>query len=61
MWFMRHSVEGQHDPRNLVNPCLRGGSFKQTSAEHIIESPVATLVDRVTFRMIRGSENLLDS
>ena len=30
------------------------------SAEHIIESPVAPLVDCIAFRMIRGSENLLD-
>ena len=43
-----------------MNPCLGEGSFKQTSVEHIIESPVAPFVDCIAFRMIRGSENLLD-
>ena len=59
MRFVRHSIEGQHDSRDLVNPCLGGGSFKQTSAEHIIEGLVAPLVDCIAFRMIRGIENLL--
>ena len=26
--LMRHGVEGQHDPRDLVNPCFRGGAFE---------------------------------
>ena len=59
--FMRHSVEGQHNSWDLVNPCLGGGSFKQTSTEHIIEGPMAPFVDCIAFRMVGGSENLLDS
>ena len=61
MRFVRHSVEGQHDFWDLVSPCLGGGSFKQTSAEHIIEGPVAPFVDCIAFRMVGGSENLLGS
>ena len=58
--FMRHSIEGLHDFWDLVNLCLGGGSFKQTSSEHIIKSPVAPLVDCIALRMIRRSENQLD-
>ena len=61
MRFVRHSVEGQHNSWDLVNPCLGGGSFKQTSAEHIIEGLVAPLGDCIAFRMVGGSDNLLDS
>ena len=59
MRFMRHGVEGQHDPRDLVNPCFRGGAFKQASAEHVVERPVASLIDGVAFGMVGGSENPL--
>ena len=61
MRFVRHSVEGQHNSWDLVNPCLGGWSFKQTSAEHIVEGPMALFVDCSAFRMVGGSENLLDS
>ena len=57
--FMRHGVEGQHDPRDLVNPCLRGGTFEEASVEHVIERPMAPLVDSVAFGMVGGSENPL--
>ena len=56
---MRHGVEGQHDPRDLVNPCLGGGAFEQASAEHVVERPVASLIDGVAFGMVGGSENPL--
>ena len=59
MRLMRHGVEGQHDPRDLVNPCLRGGAFEQASAEHVVERPVASLIDGVAFGMVGGSENPL--
>ena len=60
VWFMRHGVEGQHDPRDLVNPCLKGGTFEQASAEHVIERPMALLVDSITLGLIGRSENPLD-
>ena len=56
---MRHGVEGQHDPRDLVNPCFGGGAFVQVSAEHVVERPVASLIDGVAFRMVGGSESPL--
>ena len=56
---MRYGVEGQHDPRDLVNPCLGGGAFEQARAEHVVERPVASLIDGIAFRMVGGSENLL--
>ena len=59
MSLMRHGVEGQHDPRDLVNPCLGGGTFEQASVEHVVERPVASLIDGVAFRMVGGSENPL--
>ena len=59
MRLMRYGVEGQHDPRDLVNPCLRGGAFGQASAEHVVERPVASLIDGVAFEMVGGSENPL--
>ena len=57
--LMRHGVEGQHDPRDLVNPCLRGGIFEEVSTEHVIERPMAPLVDSVALGMVGGSENPL--
>ena len=61
MRFVRHSVEGQHNSWDLVNPCLGGGSFEQTSAEHIVEGPMAPFVDGIAFRVVGGSKNPLDS
>ena len=61
MRFLRHSVEGQHNSWDVVNPCLEGGSFEQTSSEHIVEAPMAPFIDGIAFRMVGGSENLLDS
>ena len=57
---MRHGVEGQHDPRDLVNPCLRGGAFEQMSAEHIVERPMALFIYSIALGMIGRSEDLLD-
>ena len=59
MRLMRHGVEGQHDPRDLVNPCLGGEAFEQASAEHVVECSVASLIDGVAFGMVGGSENPL--
>ena len=53
MGFMGHSVEGKHDPGHLVNPGFDGGSLEQAGAEHVIQGPVAPLVDGVAFRLIR--------
>ena len=59
MRLMRHGVEGQHDPRDLVNSCLGGGAFEQASAEDVVERPVASLIDGVALGMIGRSENPL--
>ena len=57
--LMRHGVECQHDPRDLVNPCLKGGTFEEASAEHVIEHPMAPLVDSIALGMVGGSETPL--
>ena len=59
--FERHSVDVQHNPWDFVYPCIGVCSFKQTSAEHIVEGLVAPFVDCIAFRMIGRNENLLDS
>ena len=51
--FIGHSVEGKHDPGYLINPSFGRGSLEQASAEHVIQGPVAPLVNGVAFRMIR--------
>ena len=51
--FMWHGVEGKHYPRDLVYPGFGGGSLKLASVEHVIQGPVAPLVDGVAFRVIR--------
>ena len=58
---MGHGIEGKHYPRYLVYPGFGGGSLKQASAEHVIQGPVAPLVDGVSFRVIRWGEDLLYS
>ena len=35
--FVRHCVEGQHDPRYFKNPCFGRRSFEQAGAEHVVE------------------------
>ena len=61
MRFVRHCVEGQHDSWHFVNPCLGTRSFEQAGAEHVVEGPMAPFIDCIAFRMVGGSENLLDS
>ena len=60
MGFMGHSVEGEHDPGYLINPGFGRGSLEEAGAEHVIQGPVAPLVDGIALRMIGGSENLLN-
>ena len=55
-----HCVEGQHDPRYFINPCFGRRSFEQAGAEHVVEGPMAPFIDGIAFRMVGGSENLLD-
>ena len=61
MGLMGHCVEGQHYSRDLVHPGFGGGTLKQASTEHVIQCPVAPLVDGVAFRVIRRGEDLLYS
>ena len=57
---MRHCVEDQHDFRHFSNPRFGRWSFEQVGAEHVVEGPMAPFIDGVAFRMVGGSENLLD-
>ena len=59
--FMGHRVESQHDARNLLHPCPGGSALKQASSEHFIHGPMATLVDGIPLRMVRRSQDTLDS
>ena len=54
MGLMDHRVQSQHDARNLLYPCLGGRTIKQASSEHIINGPMAALVDGVALRMVGG-------
>ena len=47
-----HCAEGEHDPGDLIGPGFGGGSLEQAGAEHVIQGPVAPLVDGVALRMI---------
>ena len=58
---MGHCVEGQHYPRDLVYPSFGGGTLKQANSEHVIQGPVAPLIDGIAFRVIRRGEDLLYS
>ena len=60
MRFVWHGVERQHDPWDLVNPCLGGRTFKQVSTEHVVECPVAPLINGISFGMVGRSEYSLD-
>ena len=57
---MRHRVEGQHDSWHFINPRFDRWSLEQASAEHVVEGLMAPFIDGVAFRMVGGSENLLD-
>ena len=50
---MGHRVEGELDPGYLINPGFGRGLLEQAGTEHIIQGPVAPLVDGVALRMIR--------
>ena len=52
MRLMRHGVDDQHDPRDLVKPCFGGGAFEQTSTEHIVGRPMASLVYSIALGMV---------
>ena len=60
MRFVGHGVEGQHNAGDFVNPCLGGRAFEQASAEHIIERPVAMLINSIPFGVIGRLEHSLD-
>ena len=60
MRFVGHGVEGQHDPGDLVNPCLGGRTFEQASTEHVVERPVAPFINGISFGMVGRSEYSLD-
>ena len=61
MRFVGHGVERQHNAVDLVHQGLRRRAFEQASMEHIIERPVATLINGISFRVIGGREHSLDS
>ena len=54
MGLVGHGVQSQHDAGNPLHPCPEGRTIKQASQEHIIDSPMAPLVDGVALRMVGG-------
>ena len=60
MRLMRHSVESDHYPWDLVYPSLGRGSFQQAGAEHVIQSVVAPLGNRIPLGVVGQGENLLN-
>ena len=60
MKFVGHGVERQHNAGDFVHPCLGGRTFEQASEEHIIERPVATLINSIPFGAIGRREHSLD-
>ena len=59
--FVEHGVERQYNAGDFVYPRLRRRAFEQASEEYIIERPVATLINGISFRVIGGREHSLDS
>ena len=60
MGLMYHGIQCQHDAGDLVYQFPRGNTIKQASPEHIINSPMALLVDGVTLGMVWGGQQPLD-
>ena len=60
MRLVRHSVESEHYSWNLVYPGLGRGSFQQAGVEHVIQSAVALLVDRISLGVEGRCEDLLN-
>ena len=60
MRFVWHGVERQHDPGDIVSPCLGGRTFEQASMEHVVEHPLAPLINGISFGMVWRSEYSLD-
>ena len=56
MGLMGHGVQCQHDAGDLVYPCPGGDTIKQASPEHVIDGPVAPLVDGVPLGMVGRGE-----
>ena len=54
MGLMYHGIQRQHDAGDLVYPSPRGNALKQASPEHIVNGPMAPLVDGVTLGMVEG-------
>ena len=61
MGLMNHGAQGQHNARNLFHPCPGGRTIKQASSEHIINGPMAPLVDGIALRVVGGGQQLLHS
>ena len=61
MGFMNHGIQSQHNARNLFHPCPGGRTIKQASSEHIVDGPMAPLVDGVALRMVGGGQQPLYS
>ena len=54
MGLMYHGIRRRHDAGVLVYPFPRGNTLKQASPDHIINGPMAPLVDGVTLGMVGG-------
>ena len=60
MRFVRHGVEGQHNPGNFIYPSLGRGSFQQVGVEHVVQRAVAPFGDCVALGVVGRGEDLLN-
>ena len=56
MGLVGHGIQSQHDAGNLVYPCPGECTIKQANPEHIINGPMAPLVDGVALQMVGGGQ-----
>ena len=61
MGIVGHGIQSQHDAGNLFYPCPGGRTIKQANSEHIIDGPMAPLIDGVALWMVGGGQQPLDS
>ena len=59
--FMGHGVERQHNARDFFYPRFGRCTLDQSGTKHIVERPVTTLVNGISFRMVGRRQHSLDS
>ena len=61
MRLVWHRVESQHDAWDFVYPSLGRGPLQESSAEHIVEGSVTSLVSSISLRVVGGGQDPLDA